>query len=84
MERMPDPEPKLPGRRVLLGRWSHVSCNSAITWPVGLVEPLPGSTVNANFVDWPRFYSTAVVDGATASASIVPADDAPEGLTSHI
>ena len=38
------------------------------------VEPPPGSTVNANALELPRSGSTAVVDGATAAASMVPAD----------
>ena len=45
-------------------------------WSAG-VEPLPGSTVNASAFELPRSGSTAVVDGATAAASMVPADRAP-------
>jgi hypothetical protein len=63
---------------------AQLSGSSAMTAPVGCVDPLPGSTVNLNFVEAPRFSRTAVVDGATAVASIVPADVAPSGLTSHI
>ena len=49
-----------------------------------LVDPAPGSTVKASLLESPRFSSTAVVDGAIALASIVPAEAAPDGLTSHI
>lgn len=66
------------------GRDAQLSGSSAINVPVGFVEPPGGSTVNASFVEPPMFSSTAVVDGDTASASMVPAEVAPPGLTSHI
>ena len=65
-------------------RGTQLSGSSAISAPVGFVDPVPGSTVKASFVELPKFDRTAVVDGATAAASIVPADVAPESLTSHI
>lgn len=83
---------RLPGARRTWRRKVHaaapaggqLSGSSAISAPVGFVDPEPGSTVNASLVEPPRFDSTAVVDGATAAASMVPADVAPASLTSHI
>ena len=60
------------------------SGNSATTWPVGWVEPLPGSTVNFSALELPRSDSPAVVDGATALSSMVPAEISPLSLTNHI
>src|SRR4051812_7064466 len=57
------------------------SANGAL---VGCEEPPGGSMVNANAFESPRSDSTAVVDGATAAASIVPADLGPPGRISHI
>ena len=51
---------------------------------VGFDEPLPGSTVKASAVECRRSGSTAVVDGATARASMVPADAGPRSLINHI
>ncbi len=51
---------------------------------VGCAEPLPGSTVNANALESPRSGNTAVVDGATVLASIVPAECGPLSSISHI
>ena len=55
-----------------------------MTCPVGWVEPEPDSTVNLSLLELPRLVNTAVVEGATAMASIVPADVAPLSLTNHI
>ena len=48
-------------------------------WLVGWAEPPGGSTVNASACESPRSDSTAVVDGATFLASIVPAECGPSG-----
>ena len=53
-------------------------------FPVGWGEPLPGSTVNASVLEFPRLVSMAVVDGATAAVFIVPAEVGPLSLISHI
>jgi len=57
---------------------------SAITGQFGRVEPGDGSTKNASALDFPISRMTAVVDGATALASIVPANFAPLSPISHI
>ena len=51
---------------------------------MGCGEPLPGSTVNANTWEFPRSGSTAVVEGATVLASIVPAECGPSSSISHV
>ena len=58
--------------------------SSAITGPVGRVEPRGGSTENASAFDFPISWITAVVDGVTDLASIVPANFAPLSPISHI
>ena len=63
---------------------SQISGSSANTGLVGFAEPLPGSTVNARVWESPRSGSTAVVDGATVLASIVPADCGPVSSINHI
>ena len=45
---------------------------------------MPGSTVNASVLEFPRLVSMAVVDGATAAVFIVPAEVGPLSLISHI
>ena len=67
-------------------RWSdrQTRGSSANAGLVGIADPPPGSTVNARVCESPRSGSTAVVDGATALASIVPADCGPLSPTSHI
>ena len=57
----------------------QISDSLANGWLVGLAEPPGGSTVNASACESPRSDSTAVVDGATSSASIVPAECGPSG-----
>ena len=58
--------------------------SSAMNGPDGVVEPWSGSTVNARLLESPKFGRTAVVDGDTAAASMVPAEVAPASLTNHI
>ena len=53
-------------------------------FPVGCGDPLPGSTVNASAVAFPRLVKVSVVDGATAAVSIVPAEVGPLSPISHI
>ena len=53
-------------------------------FPVGCGDPLPGSTVNASALEFPRFVSVSVVDGATAAVFIVPAEVGPLSPSSHI
>ena len=67
-------------------RWSddQVSGSSANAGLVGATDPPGGSTVKASVLDVPRSGSTAVVDGATDLASMVPADCGPLSPTNHI
>jgi gamma-glutamyl:cysteine ligase YbdK (ATP-grasp superfamily) len=66
--------------------WSErqVSGSSAKMGLVGITDPPPGSTVKARVLELPRSGSTAVVDGATDFASMVPADCGPLSPTNHI
>ena len=63
---------------------SQASGSSAKAGVVGADEPPLGSTVKARVVDPSKSGSTAVVDGATAAESMVPADSGPFAPTNHI
>src|ERR1700744_4054247 len=52
--------------------------------PVGCGDPLPGSTVNASMLDFPRLRNRCGAEGATPAASTVPAGAGPLSSISHI